>query len=116
MQHNQTHTFKDPLLHARGHGIIHFLVRGVAPPGQNVCPFQDFFGKPMLRLAERSSSDQEFTVTLQRFRERSVNPLRINAPDFRVVSFVNEFVPNRYADGVHRLIEWPEFDVLKPAV
>ena len=103
-------------MHARGHSIIHFLVSSVAPPGQNVGLFEDFFGEPMLRLAKRGGSDLECRVAAQPFREHAMNALRINAPDLLMVSFMNEFVPNRYADGIHRLMERPELDVLKPTV
>src|SRR2546425_9190030 len=45
-----------------------------------------------------------------------MNSLRINAPDLCVRLLVNELVPNRYAQRIHRLAEQSKLDILEPAV
>ena len=45
-----------------------------------------------------------------------MDPLGINTPDLSVCLLVNELIPNRYAQRVHRLAERSKFDILEPAV
>src|SRR5438874_2135418 len=45
-----------------------------------------------------------------------MNPFGVNTPDLSVRLFVDELVPNRYAQRVHRLAERSKFDILEPAI
>src|ERR1051326_3630039 len=116
MQHNQPHSMEDMFLNTRRNGIVNLGVRRVTPPNQHIGLLQHLQGQSVFRIAQSGSADEDLRMGEQSSGEHSMNAFRINSPDIGVRLFVNELVPNRYSDRLHKLAERSKLDVFEPAI
>ena len=72
------------------------------PPDQDIGLREHFLGQTVLGLARRRRPQLQLRMSFQRRSQGAMNALRLKAPDLRVGLFLDEFVPDGYADGVHR--------------
>src|SRR4051812_24312901 len=101
MQDDQPHAAQDSALDALDHGVIHLLVRLVAPPEEHVSGLQHSLGEPVLGLVERGDAGGK-AVLLQAGGQDGVDALGIDGAHGLVAALVAELVPDRDARLAHR--------------
>ena len=65
MQDNQAHSVEDPLPDPLDDGVIHLMVRPVAPPEEDVGPLQHVPGKTLFRHLHGGRADIELALQVE---------------------------------------------------
>ncbi|MNN23667.1 hypothetical protein D3C81_1370720 [compost metagenome] len=95
MQHNKTHAFKNPFMHAIHDFIPHFIMRHMSPPDQDIGVLQYFFRQAMLRFVQSRCLHLEL-VFAQELRQLPMDALRIHVLNGLVCFLMPKFVPYGY--------------------
>jgi hypothetical protein len=104
MQHDQPHAFKHPALNAVNDFILHFIMRAVSPPEQNIGIGKDFFGKSVFRFIQSGAADLHI-VCKDALSDGVVYTVGIDGGDMGFILFVPELVPDGNSDFLHDFLQ-----------
>src|SRR5712692_2053293 len=92
MQHDQSHAIQDVLLHTVYDVILHFVVKDMSPPDQNIGLVQYVLAETVIWFVKSSRADDKAAFP-QCARDHIVHPVRVNLLHFVMSLFVSVFIP-----------------------
>src|SRR5262245_19426733 len=97
MQDHQPHPIEHPGMNAIHRFVANFVVRRVAPVKEHLRRRERVRAQALRRISECGRRHFEVACGPQRFRDRPVDPFRINRVNIRILPLVNKFVPDQYS-------------------
>src|SRR5687767_7110644 len=95
MEWDKTHAVQNAFLNAQHAVFGNIVMPGVPPVEQDICAIQERLSKALFTVVEGGSADFQLWIGTQRLRQGSVNSLRIDVLDMRILALMHELVPDR---------------------